>query len=108
MPRYLASLLVIVTVLLNTQAYALHDPTRPTDPVDYFGNGARTNSTWALQSILSAPDRRIAIINGTRVKEGELIGSAKVIRINESNVVLNTGGQRFTLRLLPPSIKVSP
>jgi MSHA biogenesis protein MshK len=94
--------------MLNPPAHALHDPTRPTDPADYFGSGTRTNSAWALQSILSSPDRRIAIINGTRVKEGDLIGSAKVISINESNVVLNTGGQRFTLRLLPPSIKVSP
>lgn len=108
MHSYLASLIIIVTALLSPLVHALHDPTRPTDPADYFGGGNRSNSSWSLQSILSAADRRIAIINGTRVREGDLIGSAKVISISESKVVLNTGGQRFTLRLLPTSIKVSP
>lgn len=108
MHNYLSRMLIIVTALLSQQAHALNDPTRPTNPADYFGGGIRDNSTWSLQSILSAADRRIAIINGTRVREGDLIGSAKVISISEAKVVLNTGGQRFTLRLLPTSIKVTP
>jgi MSHA biogenesis protein MshK len=103
-----SSFLIIAATLLSQQVQALHDPTRPTDPAEYFGSGVRSNSAWSLQSILSASDRRIAIINGTRVREGDVIGSAKVIRIDESTVVLNTGGQRFTLRLLPTTIKVSP
>ena len=103
-----SSLSLIIATLVSQQVQALHDPTRPTDPAEYFGNSARNNSAWSLQSILSASDRRIAIINGTRVREGDVIGSAKVISIDESKVVLNTGGQRFTLRLLPTSIKVSP
>ena len=108
MHSYFASLIIFVAALLSQQSHALHDPTRPTDPADYFGGGVRSNSTWSLQSILSAADRRIAIINGTRVREGDLIGSARVISIGESKVVLNTDGQRFTLRLLPTSIKVNP
>jgi MSHA biogenesis protein MshK len=108
MHSHFVSLVIIVTMLLSQQVHALHDPTQPTDPADYFGGGIRSNSAWSLQSILSATDRRIAIINGTRVREGDLIGSAKVISINESTAVLNTGGQSFTLRLLPTSIKVSP
>jgi MSHA biogenesis protein MshK len=108
MPSHLASLIIIGAALLSQQVHALHDPTRPTDPADYFGSGVRSNSAWSLQSILSASDRRIAIINGTRVREGDQIGLARVISISESTVVLNTGGQRFTLRLLPTSIKVNP
>lgn len=108
MHSHYASLFIFAAALLSQQVHALHDPTRPTDPADYFGGGSRSNSTWSLQSILSAADRRIAIINGTQVREGDLIGSARVISISESKVVLNTDGQRFTLRLLPTSIKVNP
>ena len=89
--------------------YALNDPTQPTDPALYFGTAHDRKSTdWSLQSILSSPERRIAIINGARVREGDRIGSARVVRINESHVLLNTGGRTVKLRLLPQSIKGRP
>jgi MSHA biogenesis protein MshK len=89
--------------------YALNDPTQPTDPALYFGTGQdRKSNGWSLQSILTSPDRRIAIINGSRVREGDRIGSARVVRIRDSHVLLNTGGRTVTLRLLPQSIKVRP
>lgn len=93
-----------------TQAHALYDPTRPTDPVQYFGQGGSSaaRQAWTLHSILRASDRRIAIINGRRVREGERIGSARVLRIDDSQVLLQTGTRRLTLRLLPHSIKVHP
>lgn len=108
MPRYIACFVLVSAALLTQHARALQDPTRPTDPAAYFGGGTPSSNSWALQSILSSPARRIAIINGTRVHEGDRIGSAKVIHISESQVVLNSGGRALTLRLLPKSIKVSP
>ena len=94
---------------LSGDLYALNDPTQPTDPALYFGTGqTRNSSDWSLQSILSSPQRRIAIINGSRVREGDRIGSARVVRIRDSHVLLNTGGRTVTLRLLPQSIKVRP
>ena len=79
------------------------------DPAAYFGTGNNTDSSaWALQSILFASDRRIAVINGTRVKEGDRIGSARVVRIRDSQVLLDTGGRRLTLHLLPQTVKVRP
>lgn len=90
-------------------AHALHDPTRPTDPALYFGYQQSKNDTrWALQSILSSAERRIAIINGVRVREGDRIGPAKVVRIQKSQVLLHTGSGTLTLRLLPDTIKVKP
>jgi len=87
-------------------AWALQDPTRPTDPALYFGANHRPDgSAWTLQSILSAPDRRIAIINGTRVREGDRIGGARVVSIRTSHVVLNTGKRKLTLQLFPDTIK---
>ena len=90
-------------------AHALKDPTQPTDPQNYFGSAeSHSGSSWSLQSILSSPQRRIAVINGTRVKEGDRVGSARVVRIHESHVLLNTSGRTLTLHLFPESIKVGP
>jgi hypothetical protein len=90
-------------------AFGLTDPTRPTDPAAYFGTGNSADSGgWNLQSILFASDRRIAVINGTRVKEGDRIDSARVVRIRDSQVLLDTGGRRLTLHLLPQTVKVRP
>jgi MSHA biogenesis protein MshK len=90
-------------------AFAVTDPTRPTDPAAYFGTASTIDSNgWALQSILFASDRRIAVINGTRVKEGDRVGSARVVRIRDSQVLLDTGGRRLTLHLLPQTVKVRP
>ena len=50
--------------------------------------------------------------NGKRipiaVKEGDRVGSARVVRIHESHVLLNTSGRTLTLHLFPESIKVGP
>jgi len=94
---------------LAGSVHALKDPTQPTDPGNYFGGTeSRSGSNWSLQSILSSPQRRIAVINGTRVKEGDRIGAARVVRIRDSHVLLNAGGRTRTLHLLPESIKVRP
>jgi len=103
------SLWLLGVLLSATQpALALHDPTRPTDPARYFGENGMSSRPWTLHSILHSPDRRIAIINGQRVQEGDRVGSAKVLRIGNSHVLLQTGGHRLTLRLLPGSTRVSP
>jgi len=99
-------MLILLANVLGAHAWALQDPTRPTDPALYFG-AHRTVSTsaWTLQSILSSADRRIAIINGTSVREGDRIGDARVLSIQPSHVVLNTGSRTMTLRLWNEKIK---
>jgi len=98
--------LLLLLGMLSFNASALQDPTRPTDPVLYFGGNHRPGtSVWTLQSILSAPDRRIAIINGTRVREGDRIGNARIVSIKPSHVVLNTGKRTLKLQLLPETLK---
>ena len=94
---------------VSATALALNDPTRPTDPSAYFGGSTSGNETgWSLQSILTASDRRIAVINGTRVREGDRIGSARVVRIQDSRVLLKTGEGMLTLRLLPTTSRMKP
>ncbi len=104
MARYL--LFPFIALLLAGNAYALNDPTRPTDPALYFGGG--NAGGWTLQSILFSDDRRIAIINGKRVQEGDRIGSARVARIQDSQVVLKTRGRTLKLKLRPDTLKARP
>jgi MSHA biogenesis protein MshK len=104
MARFLTGLLLVL--LLAGKAAALKDPTRPIDPALYFGSG--NIGGWALQSILFSNNRRIAIINGTRVQEGDRIGSARVIHIQDSLVVLETGNRTLKLRLRPHTLKTRP
>lgn len=107
MSRYLAALVLLSAAVLTQHARALQDPTRPTDPAAYF-DGAASNNSWALQSILSSPAHHIAIINGIHVREGDYAGSAKVVSISESKVVLDSGGRTLTLRLQTRSVKARP
>ena len=81
---------------------ALHDPTRP-PTVLYAPDGAAgtVNNGPVLQSVLISEGRRSAIISGQNVKVGDKIGNARIIRINETEVVLKTGKSLQTLRLFP-------
>ena len=109
MDKKLIGALLLLGPGLAGSVHALKDPTRPTDPGNYFGSTeSRSGGSWSLQSILSSPQRRIAVINGTRVKEGDRIGSARVVRIHDSHVLLNSRGRTLTLHLFPESIKVRP
>ncbi len=78
----------------------LVDPTRPPDllPVsvdDPTGSGG----AFVLNSLLISPHRRIAIINGTRVKEGDQIGGAEVVEITAGGVLLKAEGNTFEVRM---------
>jgi len=109
MVKRIFSVLTLVWLGSACNAFALSDPTRPTDPSLYFGNNDNgSEGEWSLQSILYASDRRVAVINGTRVREGDRIGSARVVHIQDSQVVLNAGGRKLTLHLLPTTMKVRP
>lgn len=94
--------------LAGAQAQVLVDPTRPppeamlaapgTKPVPGAGAASR------LQSILiSGRDggRRVAVVDGETVREGDRIGGAVVLRIRETEVVLRRGRETEVLKLFP-------
>jgi hypothetical protein len=98
--------LALAATVASFSTWALQDPTRPTDPAHYFGTEAMADKpTWALQSVLSSADRRVAVINGIRVLEGDRIGAAQVVSIRPAAVVLKTDHRTVTLRLWPAGIK---
>jgi len=58
-----------------------------------------------LESVLIAPDRRIAVINGQQYSEGATFGEGRVLRISETEVVIRRAGRDEALKLYPQELK---
>lgn len=90
-----------------TRADVLVDPTRP--PVraeqEKPAPAIAERRSWALESTLVSPERRVAVINGKLVSEGESVDGARVIAIRKRDVLLSAQGRRMTLQLLPDIVK---
>jgi hypothetical protein len=120
--RNIALTLLLLPVLGTHSAYSatlddelLIDPTAPLDlsndngaqqeggilDMDIFGVFA----SYELSSVLIRAEDRIAVINETRVRVGDTIGSATVVAIEADHVMLNIGGEIETLELYENSIK---
>lgn len=76
------------------------DPTRPPDfaPADA---APAASGGLRLESVLIAPDRRVAVIGGQQVRLGEKFRDGRVVRITESEVVIRTAEGAQTLKLFP-------
>ncbi len=98
-----AALLLVVPMLLA--AVELWDPTRPPDaPLEELGMvGASSYAPGPLylSSILISPERRLATINGQRVRTGEQVGSARVLEITPVSVRVELEGEILDLYLAP-------
>lgn len=86
----------------------LDDPTRPTSlsepdaPQSVAAQGPR----WRLQSTLVADTRRVAVINGRTLMQGERIDGAMLVDVRPDGVTLEHEGRRVTLRLMRESLEV--
>ena len=91
------------------------DPTRPpavmTAPMAGAGALPRTvRGTPQLQSILVSlrpGGRRVAVIDGKMVRQGQRVGDAVVTAIGATDVVLRRGGKTETLKLFRPATRVA-
>ncbi len=97
------------TLLSNQEVNALtlleHDPTQPA-VIDVEGTDttkADTKESYSLQAIIISPTRRLALINSIFLNVGEIIGIAKVEKINKNFVVLSVSGQKLTIYLFDQS-----
>ena len=81
------------------------DPTRPPNAGHDDGVVAAVQSGPRLESVLIAPDRRIAVINGQQVRLGAKYGEGQVVRITESEVVIRKAEGVETLKLFPEAEK---
>jgi MSHA biogenesis protein MshK len=82
----------------------LSDPTRPpgsTNEASPAAGSEELTSGPRLQSVLIAQGRRVAVINGTTVSLGGMVGDAKVMKISETEVVLRRGQETEVLKMYP-------
>jgi hypothetical protein len=104
MMRWIAFSLVAIFTSTAFAQDAPPDPMRPPTPAEieaWFGRGSSSpeREPFSLQAILLGPQRRIAIINGTRLRVGERIDDATVDSIEPGRVVVTRGGQRIELNI---------
>ena len=97
-----AAALAAVMAAGGAPAQQLGDPTQPTrmDAPEQAVRAAQSGPRWRLQSTLVADDRRLAVINGRTVAQGERIDGATVQDVRPGGVTLEVEGRRVELRVL--------
>jgi MSHA biogenesis protein MshK len=85
----------------SAAAENLPDPTMPSTGGYVAQSRATVASGPTLQSVMISPSRRVAVISGQAVKLGEKYGDSQVVKITESEVVLQNESGSQTLRLYP-------
>lgn len=89
--------LFLLSVCELSVATALRDPTQP----PHVSRSADVTMGLQLASILRGPDRRMALINGQWLQEGDDIAGMVVQRITENRVVMKNGTRTVALTLVP-------
>ena len=91
----------------DSSALGVRDPTTPLGHVAATANASGVQQ-FVLNSILISPQRKLAIINGSTLREGQTVpgtGNVKVQRISAQAVVLQQADQTWVLRLSPSIMK---
>jgi hypothetical protein len=91
--------------LLADGQETLRDPTRPYDATSVVastdGGGGKVTSSFRVTAIFTSDMRRVAVVNGQRVSEGDHVDGATVVEIFADSLRLNHGGKAITSRVLP-------
>ena len=80
---------------------ALHDPTEPFRP---SANGAAGPTgapppRFTLTAVLISPTRRVAIVNGKPLQEGQRVAGAELVKIDWRSVQLRDGNHDVIVQL---------
>lgn len=97
---------IILSVCIGVsvaQAGQFQDPTRP----DTYEGAVPSSQQHVLSAIIINHSRRLAMIDGRVVKEGESIGDSRVVSISDNVVQLDTPNGTVNLSLQSVDIKVS-
>lgn len=100
-------MLGLTLCITRTQAgeAALSDPTRPWQSSGYQQQRPQTAVSYTLNSTLVSSTRRVAVINGQHVSEGETVGNAIVVKIGKYDVLLQSPDRQINLKLMPDIVK---
>ncbi len=105
------SILTVAAVLISGPVLAdedevLRDPTRPYNArsiavASSGGGGGGGVASFRVTAIFTSDMRRVAVVNGRRVTEGDKVDGATVVEILADRLRLNLGGKAITSRVLP-------
>lgn len=96
--KALACLLSANLLLASAEAsQVLYDPTKP--PGKNVQGNTQSQRSLRLESVLVGSKRKVAIINGRRYKEGDRIGTGKVVSIQRQGVKIAMPHKTLSLRL---------
>ncbi len=93
------SIILLFGPLLTDGAELLRDPTRPYSVMPVVIPAIAASFT--VTAIFMSDKRRVAIVNGKRVSEGDLVDGATVVEILADALRLNFEGKAITTRVLP-------
>lgn len=82
-------------------AQGMTDPTRPPGGMAATAGDEAVSAGPVLQSVMLSPGRKIAMISGEIVVLGGRYGSARLVKLTESEAVLKNGPETTVLRLFP-------
>ena len=97
------SIILLFGPLLTDGAELLRDPTRPYSVMPVVIPAIAASFT--VTAIFMSDKRRVAIVNGKRVSEGDQVDGATVVKILADNLRLNLHGKELTTRLLPDGFR---
>jgi len=104
------SVLLLLTMLIaGTDAAALNDPTRPPGRSSSSQSAkiaTAPTTRLELTSILVAPERRVAVINGQPLQIGERIGDSRVMAIQFDEVLVKNANRMISLTLKSGGVKI--
>jgi MSHA biogenesis protein MshK len=92
--------LVLSGFAVSANAQVLTDPTRPPAALAAPADGA-VSSGPVLQSVMLSQGRKMAMISGEMVTLGGRYGSARLVKLTESEAVLKDGAETTVLKLFP-------
>ena len=104
--RVIALTLALFAAAVTAQP-GIGDPTRPTSLAEpELVQRTQAGPRWRLQSTLVADTRRLAVINGRMVVQGERIDGATVKEVRQEGVTLDVDGRRVELRVVPGAVGI--
>jgi hypothetical protein len=89
---------VVSAVCAESPDAAYADPMQPYQPRPQAEAG-RAEARYRVTSVLIAPTRRIAVINGLRCRVGDEVDGASVMSIEADAVRLRVGSRELVVRL---------
>lgn len=89
----------LIAFLAGTPASVAEMASDPMRPDDLRVQSPAASPVFRVNAIIVSAERRIAIVNGRRVRVGDSVGDATVVAISKTEVVLDIDGDHQSLQV---------